>query len=152
MKCRAVLFLKLCPFCTWLTLFLSPFSSAAFFFPRCSPVCVIRPVRYSWCLLCTSRQASQMASLKVLTDAQCLLIKKLLRLTMTTMTANTYMCTLKPTPTHCSKKKTTGGHWKAEKKIKGKENDRNISGKIRFPTEDKIKKFICALYLCMLSG
>lgn len=58
-----------------------PLSHSAFFLRRALSVWICLSVRYSWCLLFSSRQASQMASLKVLIDARCLLIKKLLSLT-----------------------------------------------------------------------
>lgn len=88
-----------CSLCTWQTL---PLSQPCFQWRACALrrffacfVCFVSfrlhatlsewsvSVRYSWCLLFASQQASQMASLKVLIDAQCLLIKKLLSLTMT---------------------------------------------------------------------
>lgn len=88
MQCRALQFFW--PFlpCTWLTLPLSHscFQCCSFFsYPLRAALsvwmCLSAP--YSWCLLFSSQQASQMASLKVLIDAQCLLIKKLLSLRTT---------------------------------------------------------------------
>lgn len=130
MQCKALPSLPLCPLRTRLTLPLSHscFQSWAFFSLHTALSVWMRlSVRYSWCLLFSPRQASQMASLKVLIDAQCLLIKKLLSLTTTAVHRDRHA--------HAAAWRQPRGRG-----LKGKKNDNINRGRCSISTEDKIKR------------
>lgn len=104
------------------------FLELRFFLPACSPVWVNVSVRYSWCLF-SSQQASQMASLKVLIDAQCLLIKKLLSLKMMAV--------------HGDRHKHTAAWRQPQRRwLKSKKWQHHQQGRSSISMEDRIKRHV----------